>query len=75
MQISKRTKYKFGEFATAFAVLRQIDDVFVAEDFEPVENYSGLASGMRRSLVAGYHAADLLPAGVDSSGRLFSSLR
>jgi hypothetical protein len=57
MQISKRTKYKFGEFATAFAVLRQIDDVFVAEDFEPVENYSELASGMRRSLVAGYHAA------------------
>ena len=52
MQISKRTKYKFGEFATEFAVLRQIDDVFVAEDFEPVENYSGLASGMRRSLVA-----------------------
>jgi Abortive infection C-terminus len=57
MQISKRTKYKFGEFATAFAVLRQIEDVFVAEDFEPVENYSELANGMRRSLVAGYHAA------------------
>jgi len=57
VQISKRTKYKFGEFATAFAVLRQIDAVFMAEDFEPVENYSELASGMRRSLVAGYHAA------------------
>lgn len=57
VQISKRTKYKFAEFATGFAVLRQIDDVFVAEDFEPVENYSDLASGMRRSLVAGYHAA------------------
>lgn len=45
MQVSKRTKYKFAEFATGFAVLRQIDDVFVAEDFEPVENYSDLASG------------------------------
>ncbi len=40
-----------------FAVLRQIEDVFGAEDFEPVENYSDLANGMRRSLVAGYHAA------------------
>jgi len=57
VNISKRTKYKFGEFATAFAVLRQIEDVFGAEDFEPVENYSDLANGMRRSLVAGYHAA------------------
>jgi hypothetical protein len=57
MQISKRAKYKFGEFATAFAVLRQIKDVFVAEEFEPVENYSELANCMRRSLVAGYRAA------------------
>jgi len=37
--------------------LRQINDVFVGEGFEPVENYSELADGMRRSLVAGYHAA------------------
>jgi hypothetical protein len=26
-------------YDVAFAVLRQIDDVFVAEDFEPVEGY------------------------------------
>lgn len=57
VQISKRTRYKFGEFATGWAVLRQIDEVFMAEDFEPVENYSEIANGMRRSLVAGYHAA------------------
>jgi hypothetical protein len=57
VQITKRTRYKFGEFTTDRAVLRQIDHVFMAEDFEPVENYSGLANGMRRSLVAGYHAA------------------
>ena len=57
MQISKRTRYKFGEFSSGWAVLRQIDEVFMAEDFEPVENYSDLANGMRRSLVAGYHAA------------------
>jgi hypothetical protein len=57
VQISNRTKYKFAEFATGFAVLRQIENVFIAEDFEPVPNYSELASGMRRSLVAGYHAA------------------
>lgn len=57
MQISKRTRYKFAEFATGFAVLRLIEDAFMAEDFEPIENYDGLASGARRSLVAGYHAA------------------
>lgn len=56
MQISKRTRFKFGEFATAYAVLRDIDRVFMAEDFEPVPNYESLDSGMRRSLVAGYLA-------------------
>lgn len=29
----------------------------MAEDFEPIENYGDLASGARRSLVAGYHGA------------------
>lgn len=57
MQISKRTRFKFGEFATAYAVLRDIDQVFMAEDFEHVENWQELAGGMRRSLVAGYHEA------------------
>ena len=56
VQISKRTRFKFGEFATAYAVLRDIDRVFMAEDFEPVPNYENLGSGMRRSLVAGYLA-------------------
>jgi hypothetical protein len=56
VQISKRTKFKFAEFATAFVVLRDIDRVFMAEDFERVANYSNLDSGQRRSLVAGYMA-------------------
>jgi hypothetical protein len=56
MQISKRTRFKFGEFATAYSVLRDIDEVFMAEDFEPVEGYEGMESGMGRSLVAGYFA-------------------
>lgn len=55
MQISKRTRYKFGEFATAYAVLRQIDDVFMAEDFEHAEAWNEFAGGQRRSLVAAYH--------------------
>lgn len=57
MQFSKRTRFKFAEFATAFAVLRDIDRVFMAEDFEPVPDYQNLDSGMRRSLVAGYFQA------------------
>ncbi len=57
MQISKRTRFKFGEFATAYAVLRQIDLVFMSEDFEHVVEWLDLDSGMRRSLVSGYHAA------------------
>jgi hypothetical protein len=56
VQISKRTRFKFGEFATAYAVLRDIERVFMAEDFEPVSDYESLDSGMRRSLVAGYLA-------------------
>lgn len=55
MQISKRTRYKFGEFATAYAVLRQIDDVFMAEDLAHAEPWSEFAGGQRRSLVAAYH--------------------
>lgn len=57
MEISKRSRSKFAEFATAFAVLREIDQVFENEDFESIADYEGLASGQRRSLVAGYHAA------------------
>jgi len=56
LQISKRSRYKFGEFASAYAVLRQIDQVFTAEDFERVEPWDELAGGQRRSLVAAYHA-------------------
>lgn len=61
VQVSKRTRYKFLEFASAYAVLRDIDRVFMAEDFEPVPNYENMESGMRRSLVAGYLA------GIDQS--------
>jgi len=50
---SRNTRFKFGEFATAYAVLRDIDRVFMAEDFEPVPDYENIDSGMRRSLVAG----------------------
>lgn len=56
VQISRRTRFRFGEFATAYAVLRDIESVFTGEDFEPVPNYEGLESGMRRSLVAAYFA-------------------
>jgi hypothetical protein len=38
VQILKRTKFKFGDFATDYAVLREIERVFLAEDFEPVLN-------------------------------------
>jgi hypothetical protein len=57
VQISRRTRFKFGEFATAYAVLRDIERVFMGEDFEPVADYDNLDSGVQRSLVAGYHAA------------------
>jgi hypothetical protein len=33
VQISKRTKFKFGEFATTYAVIRDIDRVCMSEDF------------------------------------------
>ena len=57
MEISKRTRRKFADFACGFAVLRLIDDVFESEDFSPIADYGGLEMGERRSLVAGYHAA------------------
>ncbi len=57
MEISKRTRSKFAEFASAFGELRLIDQVFENEDFEPIDYYEGLDSGQRRSLIAGYHAA------------------
>jgi Abortive infection C-terminus len=56
VQISNRTRYKFGEFATAYAVLRTIEAVFIAEDFEPLPNYNSF-DGARRGLVAAYLAA------------------
>jgi hypothetical protein len=46
VQISKHTRFEFGEFAIAHAVLRDIDRVFMAEDFEPVPDYENLDSGM-----------------------------
>jgi hypothetical protein len=55
VQVSKRTRYKFGEFATERAVLRQIDDVFIAEDFEHADPWTDFSGGQRRSLVAAYH--------------------
>jgi hypothetical protein len=57
MEISKRTRLKFGEFATDYAVLRLINQAFIMEDFEPVADYSGPEYGERRTLVAAYHAA------------------
>jgi hypothetical protein len=57
VQISKRTRWKFADFASDFAVLRLIDQVFDAEDFEPLAGYEGPESGQRRSLVGAYHAA------------------
>jgi Abortive infection C-terminus len=39
VEISKRSRSKFAEFATAFAVLRLIDQVFENEDFEPIDDY------------------------------------
>jgi plasmid stabilization system protein ParE len=56
MQISKRTQYLFGEFATAYAVLRNIERAFIAEDFQPVPNYPTF-DGARRGLVSAYFAA------------------
>jgi len=41
VQISKRTRIKFGEFATDYSVLRLINHAFVMEDFEPVPDYVG----------------------------------
>jgi hypothetical protein len=55
VQISKRTRFKFGEFATSYAVLRDIDQVFMSEDFEHAEPWASFAGGQRRSLVAAYH--------------------
>lgn len=56
MQISKRTRLKFADFASDFAVLRLIDQVFESEDFEPVPDYEGPEYGQRRSCVGSYHA-------------------
>jgi abortive infection Abi-like protein len=56
VQISKRTQYLFGEFATDRAVLRDIERVFISEDFEHVPDYEDVG-GMRRSLVRAYHDA------------------
>lgn len=57
MQISKRTRLKFAEFASDFAVLRLIDQVFESEDFEPKPDYEGTEYGQRRACVGSYHAA------------------
>ncbi len=56
MQISKRTRLKFADFASDFAVLRLIDQVFESEDFEPVLDYEGPEYGQRRTCVGSYHA-------------------
>jgi hypothetical protein len=57
VQISRRTQLKFADFACDFAVLRLIDQVFLAEDFEPKPDYVGPEGGQRRGLVGAYHAA------------------
>lgn len=56
MQISRRSRLKFGDFACDYAVLRLIDQAFLAEDFEPQPDYSGSEIGERRARVAAYHA-------------------
>ena len=55
MEISKRSRYKFGEFASGRGVIRQIDEVFMAEDFEHAQPWDQFDSTQRRSLVAAYH--------------------
>lgn len=57
MEISKRSRLKFADFASDFAVLRLIDQVFDMEDFEPLPDYQGPEYGQRRGLVGAYHAA------------------
>ena len=54
--ISKRTRRKFADFASDFAILRLIQDVFEAEDFAERPGYVGTEYGQRRTLVAAYHA-------------------
>lgn len=56
VQISNRSRIRFGEFATDYSVLRQIHNVFQSEDFEHAEPWDSFDTGQRRSLVAAYHA-------------------
>ena len=56
MQISNRSRIRFGEFATGCSVLRQIHNVFQSEDFTHAEPWDSFDAGERRSLVAAYHA-------------------
>ena len=58
MQLSKRTRSQFAEFATSNMVIRLIDQAFMSEDFEaaPESAIEGFVSGARRTLVAQYHA-------------------
>jgi hypothetical protein len=55
--VSKRSIFRFKDFASDFAVLRMIDEVFDEYDLEPLEGYEGAESGMRRGLVGAYIAA------------------
>lgn len=47
---------RFGELCVDCEVLRTIDQLFSAFDFDPVADYRGPESGERRTLVAAYHA-------------------
>ena len=47
---------RFAELCVDYEVLRTIDQLFSAFDFDPVVDYRGPESGERRTLVAAYHA-------------------
>ena len=56
MRISKRSQQKFADYCTARGVVRTIQDIFEAEDFEEPEDFEGGHQGVRRSLLASFHS-------------------
>jgi hypothetical protein len=71
MQISRRSRLKFADFACDFAILRLIDQAFLGEDFGSLQDYSGPEHGQRRGLVGSYHAA-INVSDSDQVGRLIN---
>jgi predicted RNA-binding Zn ribbon-like protein len=71
VRISKRTQIRFGEFASGFATLAMISQVFESEGFEPDLEFESARAGQRRTLVAQYHAT-VDPANADQQQRLLN---